>query len=114
MEQLAYSLKYMDKLTERPTTFRDKLFTMLFEASEFAAMGIDKQLKVTSIMRTELDRIAENNYARKEGHKQGFAEGMEKGMEKLVSAAKKFKDLGVDISIIEQATGLTQEEINSL
>lgn len=45
---------------------------------------------------------------------QGFAEGMEKGMEKLVSAAKKFKDLGVDMSIIEQATGLTQEEINSL
>lgn len=31
--------------------------------SEFAALGIDKQLKVTSIMRTKLDRIAENNYA---------------------------------------------------
>ena len=114
VEQLAYSLKYMNRLKECPKEFNDRLFPLLFEASEFAAMGIDKQLKVTSIMRTELDRIAENNYARKEGHKQGFAEGMEKGMEKLVSAAKKFKDLGVDMSIIEQATGLTQEEINSL
>lgn len=91
----------------------DKIST--FDASEFAALGIDKQLKVTSIMRTELDRIAENNYARKEGHKQGFAEGMEKGMEKQVRLdAKKLKDLGVDISIIEKATGLAPGEIAAL
>jgi len=107
VEQLAYSLKYMKKLTERPTAFRDKLFTMLFDASEFAALGIDKQLKVTSIMRTELDRIAENNYARK----QGFAEGMEKASRDY---AKKFKELGVDVQIIAQATGLSLEEVAAL
>ena len=39
------------------------MFKLLFEASEFANMGIDKQMKVSEIMRTELDRIAENNYA---------------------------------------------------
>ena len=32
------------------------------------------------IFRTELDRIAENNYAREQGIKQGLAEGMEKGI----------------------------------
>ena len=77
------------------------------DASEFAALGIDKQLKVTSIMRTELDRIAENNYARK----QGFAEGMEKASRDY---AKKFKELGVDVQIIAQATGLSQEEVEAL
>ena len=119
VEQLAYSMKYMDRLTERPAEFSDRLLTMLFDASEFAALGIDKQLKVTSIMRTELDRIAENNYARKEGHKQGFAEGMEKGVEKGMEKqarldAQKLKSLGVDVSIIAEATGLSQEEISAL
>ena len=66
-------------------------------------------------MRTGLDRIAENNYARKEGHKQGFAEGMEKGMEKrALLDARRFKDLGVDVSIIAQATGLSAEQIEAL
>lgn len=111
VEQLAYSMKYMDRLTERPSEFNDKLLTMLFDASEFAALGIDKQLKVTSIMRTELDRIAENNYAREEGHKQGFAEGMEK---QARQDAKKFKELGVGFSIIAEATGLSLEEISAL
>ena len=107
VEQLAYSLKYMNRLKECPKEFNDRLFPLLFEASEFAAMGIDKQLKVTSIMRTELDRIAENNYARK----QGFAEGMEKASRDY---AKKFKELGVDVQIIAQATGLSQEEVEAL
>ena len=78
-------------------------------------MRIETQLQVTSIMRTELDRIAENNYARKEGHKQGFAEGMEKGMEKQARLdAQKLKELGVDVPIIAEATGLSQEEISAL
>ena len=58
-------------------------------------------------MRTELDRIAENNYAREEGMKQGKAE------EKKATATR-LRDLGVDIGIISQATGLSQEEILSL
>ncbi len=107
VEQLAYSLKYMRELTECPKEFVDRLFKLLFEASEFANMGIDKQLKVSEIMRTELDRIAENNYAREQGLKQGKAE------EKRVTAMK-FRDLGVDIAIISQATGLSEEEIRAL
>ena len=62
-------------------------------------------------MRTELDRIAENEYARKEGVKQGREQGREE--EKKVMA-KRLRDLGVDPQIIQQATGLTQKEIKAL
>ena len=105
VEQLAYSLKYMRELTECPKEFADRLFPLLFEASEFANMGIDKQLKVSEIMRTELDRIAENNYAREQGIKQGLAEGMEKGKESLIAALRK---VGVSEDMIDAALKAAQ------
>ncbi len=58
-------------------------------------------------MRTELDRIAENEYARKEGVKQGREE------EKR-AMAHRLLDLGVDSRIIQEATGLTREQIDAL
>jgi len=61
-------------------------------------------------MRTELDRIAENNYAREQGIKQGKAEENAKNL----SSLKALRDLGVDIAIISQATGLSEEEIRAL
>lgn len=74
-EQLAYSMKYMSKLTECPKEFQDCLFPMLFQATEYANMNVDKQLEVTRIMRTEIDRLAENEYARQQGEKQGLEQG---------------------------------------
>lgn len=62
-------------------------------------------------MRTELDRIAENEYARKEGVKQGREEGRE---EEKRAMAQRLRDLGVDSRIIQEATGLTREQIDAL
>ena len=115
-QQLAYALKYMNRLTECPREFEDRLFPLLFEASEFANMNVDKQFKVTSIMRTELDRIAENEYARKQGVKQGLEQGVKRGLEQGRAEesrrmALKLRELGVDSAIIQQATGLNPKEI---
>ena len=79
LEQLAYSLKYMKELAECPREFTDDLFPLLFKASEYAGMDVSKQMQVTQIMRTELDRIAENNFARKQGLAEGLARGEAKG-----------------------------------
>ena len=110
-EQLAYSMKYMNRMSECPKEFEDRLFPLLFQASAYANMTVKQQQGVTSIMRTELDRIAENEYARKEGVKQGREQGREE--EKKVMA-KRLRDLGVDPQIIQEATGLTREEIKAL
>ena len=84
------------------------MFSLLFGASEFANMNVDKQFKVTSIMRTELDRIAENEYARKQGVKQGMEQGRAEESRRM---ALKLRELGVDSAIIQQATGLNPLEI---
>jgi predicted transposase/invertase (TIGR01784 family) len=53
--------------------------------------------------------------ATKRALEEGRAEGMEKGMEKERFAnAAKLKELGVDVNIISQATGLLVEEILKL
>ncbi|MBQ6910914.1 MAG: hypothetical protein IJQ35_01970 [Bacteroidales bacterium] len=70
-------------------------------------------------MRTELDRIAENNFARKQGLAEGLARGEAKGRaegraEEKRQTAKSLKELGVDLSIIQQATGLSAEDIQAL
>lgn len=70
-------------------------------------MNVKQQQEVSRIMRTELDRIAENEYARKLGLEQG-REVEKKAM------AQKLRDLGVDSDIIQQATGFTQEQIAAL
>ena len=103
IEQLAYSVRYMEKLKECPKQFVDPLFPLLFGASEFARLDVNKQMQVTKIMRTELDRIAENNYARIEGRAEQARED-----------AKAFRELGVDVAIIAKATGLSEEEVRGL
>ena len=82
-------------------------------------MDVSKQMQVTQIMRTELDRIAENNFARKQGLAEGLAEGLTRGeakgrAEEKRQTAKSLKELGVDLSIIQQATGLSAEDIQAL
>jgi len=95
-EQLAYSLKYMRELEECPKAFEDKLFSLLFRASEYANMDVQKQMQVSTIMRTELDRIAENNYALEKGRAEGKAEGM-------AEMAVRLRALGVKEELIQAA-----------
>lgn len=111
LEQLAYSLKYMHKLTVCPEEFKDPVFPLLYGASEYAQMSVEKQMQVTRIMRTEIDIIAQKEYAREEGFRQGKAEGK---AERARTIARNLRELGVDLSVIGQATGLGTEEILAL
>ena len=42
-EQLAYSMKYMNRLNECPKEFEDRLFPLLFRASAYANMNVKQQ-----------------------------------------------------------------------
>lgn len=106
-EQLAYSMKYMNRLSECPKEFEDRLFPLLFRASAYANMNVKQQQEVTHIMRTELDRIAENEYARKQGVKEGREEGRKEGREEAEKAmARKMKEKGIDKETIFDITGI--------
>ena len=78
-------------------------------------------------MRTELDIIAEKNYAREtglaegraEGLKEGRAEGREIGLaegkaEGKAEVAKQLLARGMDLSFVSSVTGLSEEELKAL
>ena len=81
LEKFAFSLKYMHELPERPLSFDEDVLKMLYDAAEFANMPVERQTDYEIVMRTELDIIAEKNYARETGHAEGRAEGLEEGRE---------------------------------
>ena len=54
-------------------------------------------------MRTELDRIAENEYARKRGLEQGLEQGRE---DEIKAIAQKLLDKGIDRETILDVTGI--------
>jgi hypothetical protein len=49
------------------SSFEDEMLKRLYNAAEFANMTIEQQTEYERIMRTELDIIAEKNYARETG-----------------------------------------------
>ena len=62
-----------------------------------------------------VQREEEREIALKEGIAQGKQEGFSEGAyQKAIEDAQNFKRLGVSISIIAEATGLTQEEVEKL
>ena len=110
LERWCYLFGNLNNFADKPTDsagFEDRLFPLLFRASAYANMNVKQQQEVTHIMRTELDRIAENEYARK----QGEASGIEKGKEEL---AKQLLRMGVSAETIQKASGFTKEQIEAL
>ena len=93
----------------------DPLFTRLFllaEIDNFTAEEKKQYYKSLEDMGDYLNIInTAAEIAEKRGHAAGLAEGMKK--ERYATAAK-FKELGVDIAIISEATGLTIQEIEAM
>ena len=115
LERLAYSLKYMHMLDERPNGFDDDLQQMLFTATELAGMTQEQRQEYDKTMTTKIDIIEQQETARKRGLEEGMEKGLEKGrQEERVATAKRLRELGVSPDIIAQATGMSVEEVNAL
>ena len=127
LEKFAFSLKYMHELPERPLNFEENVLKMLYDAAEFANMPVERQTDYETVMRTELDIIAEKNYARETGLAEGRAEGRAEGLAegraegraegeaaKAKAIAKGLLDEGISIEIIRRVTGLSAEEVKAL
>jgi len=70
-------------------------------------MTAEQLTKVQSIMRTELDIIAQRNWAREEGLAEGKAQGRAQAEEEAEAKQKEFierlRSLGVEDALIQQA-----------
>ncbi|MBQ7517627.1 MAG: hypothetical protein IJU13_04290, partial [Bacteroidales bacterium] len=91
----------------RPKNFEGELMDLLYTASEKAKMTMTELQNYDKIMYTELDRLAQLEYAREEGESKGRAEGREEGSNaRAEEIARKMKEMGFSPEQIKQATGI--------
>ena len=111
LDNICYSLHNMQFLEERPAGLRQEIFDLLFQSVEIATFAPEEKTKYDYNMTTERDIRNQIRYAEKKGKKEGIEEGKEK---KGIEDARNLKALGVEPSIIAQATGLSEEQVRAL
>ena len=122
-EKWMYLLRHMHEMTEIPKELDEPLFRRLFflaEIDNFTAEEYDQYTKSLGNMgdyQNIINTAAEEAEIR--GHMRGLEQGREQGREEGRNEANRenalrLKELGVDMGIIAQATGLAVEEIEEL
>ena len=99
-----YSLKHMGSLDRLPESLRVKAFERLFEACEIAKFTTEEKLKYEHDMMTERDYTNILNTYRAEGKAEGITEGK-------IEVVRAMKAKGLEMSLITELTGLSEEEI---
>ena len=118
-----FVLRNLSRLLDRPAALQERIFTKLFEQAEIARFtpkerqDYEESIKVyrdlTNVVRTAERKGREKGRA--EGRAEGRTEGREKGRaEGRAEIARNLKAMGMGVSDIAKATGLTCEEIEKL
>ncbi len=98
-----------------PKEFHGKGLDKFFETCMFAHMNEDMQMKYVRQMMAEWDRESQLATAIMTGEERGEAKGLAKGRaEGIAKTAKAMKEKGLDIPLITEITGLTEEQITAL
>ena len=106
-----FSMKYMHEFTEVPQSFDDPLLDKLYHATELATMTVTERQNYDSIMWTEIDRMATEAFARKQGKAEGEAEGAQKERNKNIKA---LLSNGVSAQVIAESLELSVEEVMAI
>lgn len=115
VEQWCYALKYVGKLHELPEGLRLRAFERLFAACEIAKFDREKRIQYEKDMITERDYRNILATARDDGFAEGLAEGEARGKaERTSEVARAMLSLGLSEDVIQQATGLTEAELDGL
>ena len=88
-----------------------KISDVTFHAAELAGMTLDERNQYDQDMTTEIDKIAQLDYAKEQGMEKGLKQGREEG---LLLAAQNLKAEGISADVICRATGLSQETVHAL
>jgi len=126
-DKMLYLLKNIGRMMDQPAWLQHEVYTRIFKACEIAGFTEDKLINYEQEMYDERRLNSELRSARNLGRDEGRAEGREEGREEgraegkvegrqeaKLEDARKFKELGVGVDIISQATGLSVDIIESL
>ena len=110
-----YLLKHMHELHEIPDVFETPEFKRLFILAEIGKFTAEEYKQYIKSLDNMSDYYNVIDTAAEEAEKRGRAEGREEGRkEARRETARNFKQLGVDLTTISQATGLSIEELEAL
>ena len=104
-------------ISEKNVTF--DLLNRLYTATELSSMTVTTRQNYDKIMHNELDRLAENAFAREQGFAEGEAKGKAEGIaegkaDEKADIAKAMLARDYHTDEISRITGLSEEEIQKL
>ena len=118
-EKWMYVLRHLSRLERMPEALKEKIFEKLFRVAEVAKLSPEQaesyrdSLKYYQDIKNSIDTAAEKG--REEGLQQGMQQGIQQGMEaKSLAIAKNLLKINLDVKLIQEATGLSQEIIETL
>ncbi len=116
LEKFIFLFKFVHTFERLPAGIReDPLLGKLAGAAEFANMSVLQKEEYDKAMKDEYARLVENNYAwsqgKEEGREEGRAEGEEKKSQEIAS---RLIAMGMEITDVSKATGLSEEELSQL
>ncbi|MEE0520103.1 MAG: hypothetical protein UDK36_01685, partial [Bacteroidaceae bacterium] len=105
--------------TRLPWVTPGSIFAKLAEITDISSMSKEDRLRYDESIKKFRDTICVMEGAKLEGFAEGEAKGHARGRaegraEERMETARKFKQLGVGIDVIQRATGLSKEEIEKL
>ena len=105
----------MDKLERMPFKAQKQLFEKLEQIAGIGNLTKEERLEYDEALKVYRDCKNIVDYAKDEGHAEGKTEGLAEGRaEGMRLMAANLKRQGIDIKVISTASGLSEEEINSL
>ena len=114
-EKLIYVLKHMDVLQRMPWLAQDAVFQKLASIADVTSLSKKERTAYDENLRKYRDTLAVLEGQFQEGEAKGRAEGRAEGEAKgRMAIAKNLVAMGMPVSDIVRATGLSEEEISQL
>ncbi|MCI6196450.1 MAG: hypothetical protein MR670_04375 [Prevotella sp.] len=105
----------METLNRLPWAAQSAVFKKLESIADVGAMTRAERLQYDEALKKYRDTISVFEGVRLEGRKEGNEEGRVEGEKRTaIAIARNLKSMGMSISDISKATGLSEEEIDSI
>ena len=111
VERWIYLLKNMETLNRLPWAAQSAVFKKLESIADVSAMTRAERLQYDEALKKYRDTISVFEGVRLEGRMEGNAEGR---LEEKIAIARNLKSMGMSLSDVSKATGLSEEGINVL
>ncbi|MEA2042043.1 MAG: Rpn family recombination-promoting nuclease/putative transposase [Bacteroidota bacterium] len=110
-----FVLKNLHKLDRIPDDLRENIFEKLFETAEIANFNKEEYQAYEDSLKYYRDLKNSIDYAKETAHKEGRREGRREGRkEEKIEIAEMMLAKNMDIQLIKEMTGLTDDEIYRL